>query len=162
MREETSSFYIWTPPLLFFTNAPSVCVCVCADECAHVLSLSKALAQSESQKCIFNRAFPPGCQPVHPSHHYQHSWWDNSPADAPVALPTQPTPSTCNLLHSWWWVEGGEINKREEQRQWSGIFWSGVLHKAGIKQTNLCVYDSQYPNKTGLLERMKWWEVHKI
>lgn len=90
-------------PTTFQTN-PSCYVrwCVCA-------FLNQALAQSDSQQCIFNRAFPPGCQPVPP-------WRDNSPADAPSALPTKPTPSTRNLLPWSWWKQDGVWLKRERKK----------------------------------------------
>lgn len=51
---------VWTPPLLSLTMSPVVrCVCMYSNQ---------ALAQSDSQRWIFNRAFLPGCQPVpHPN-----------------------------------------------------------------------------------------------
>lgn len=55
---------VWTPPPLSLPIPPVVCVCV--DVCVCAWFLDQALAQPDSQQCIFNRAFPPGCQPVPP------------------------------------------------------------------------------------------------
>lgn len=104
--------YPWfgRPPLLslsfslcvFVLTWESVCICLCG--------LDQAPAQSDSQQCIFNRAFPPGCQAVLP-------WQDNSPADAPTALPTQPTLLTHNLLPWSWWREGGDWSQEKGKKK---------------------------------------------
>lgn len=128
-------------PTTFLTN-PSCCVRVCWRVCVCAWFLDQALAQPDSQQCIFNRAFPPGCQPVPP-------WRDNSPADAPTALPTQPTSSTHNLLPWSWRKEGGvwlkkkqkrpkTIRRGKEKKKRCAVF----LHKASYVLPNEWVCDS--------------------